>query len=264
MSLAAGCTKDKVYKIGVSQCSQDDWRKKMNDEIDREIISHEDAVVEVRSADDSSEKQIEDIRYFADNRFDIIIVSPNEAARLTPVIKEIHDRGIPVMIFDRNINGDSYTARIGVDDEGIGQAAAHYAIHLLGDDAKAIEIFGLPGSTPAEDRQPENCAKKSQCPFNGLNLTDAQKNKLKELHKAEAAKRQECKQAKQGCSRTMRTEHLAAVKAILTPEQYVSYLENIAVSGHGSWKKPGKHHRAMRATCPAASNAACPQAPASK
>ena len=113
-------------------------------------------------------------------------------------------------------------------------------------------------------RQPENCAKKSQCPFNGLNLTDAQKNKLKELHKAEAAKRQECKQAKQGCSRTMRTEHLAAVKAILTPEQYVSYLENIAVSGHGSWKKPGKHHRAMRATCPAASNAACPQAPASK
>ena len=44
-------------------------------------------------------------------------------------------------------------------------------------------------------RQPENCAKKSQCPFNGLNLTDAQKNKLKELHKAEAAKRQECKQA---------------------------------------------------------------------
>ena len=85
-------------------------------------------------------------------------------------------------------------------------------------------------------RQPENCAKKSQCPFNGLNLTDAQKNKLKELHKAEAAKRQECKQAKQGCSRTMRTEHLAAVKAILTPEQYVSYLENIAVSGHGSWK----------------------------
>ncbi len=95
MSLAAGCTKDKVYKIGVSQCSQDDWRKKMNDEIDREIISHEDAVVEVRSADDSSEKQIEDIRYFADNRFDIIIVSPNEAARLTPRDKGDTRQGYP-------------------------------------------------------------------------------------------------------------------------------------------------------------------------
>jgi len=124
----------------------------MNDEINREIISHDDATVEIRSADDSSAKQADDIRYFVDNGFDIIIVSPNEAVRLTPVIKEVYEKGIPVIIFDRNIIGDSYTARIGVDDEEIGRSAAHYAWHLLGQDAKAIEIFGLPGSTPAEDR----------------------------------------------------------------------------------------------------------------
>ena len=62
-----GCTESKVYKIGVSQCCQDDWRAKMNDEINREIMFHEGAVVEIRSADDSSVKQIEDIRYFCDN-----------------------------------------------------------------------------------------------------------------------------------------------------------------------------------------------------
>lgn len=147
-----GCNESKVYKIGVSQCSQDDWRMKMNDEINREIMFHEDAVVEIRSADDSNARQIEDIKYFVDNRFDIIIVSPNEAAALTPIIKEVYERGIPVVIFDRNINGDSYTARIGVDDAGIGRAAAHYALHLSGPGTKAIEIFGLKGSTPAEDR----------------------------------------------------------------------------------------------------------------
>lgn len=147
-----GCNDSKVYKIGVSQCSQDDWRMKMNDEINREIMFHEDAVVEIRSADDNNARQIEDIKYFVDNGFDIIIVSPNEAAALTPIIKEVYERGIPVVIFDRNINGDSYTARIGVDDEGIGRAAAHYALHLSGPGAKAIEIFGLKGSTPAEDR----------------------------------------------------------------------------------------------------------------
>lgn len=111
-----GCSESKIYKIGVSQCSQDDWRMKMNDEINREIMFHEDAVVEIRSADDSNAKQIEDINYFAENDFDIIIVSPNEAAALTPVIKKVYDRGMPVVIFDRNINGDSYTARIGVND----------------------------------------------------------------------------------------------------------------------------------------------------
>lgn len=152
VAVVSGCTESKIYKIGVSQCSQDDWRAKMNEEINREIISHDDAIVEIRSADDSSARQIEDIRYFADNGFDIIIVSPNEAVSLTPVIREVYEKGMPVIIFDRNIDGDSYTARIGVDDEGIGKAAAHYALHMLGGDARALEIQGLPGSTPAEDR----------------------------------------------------------------------------------------------------------------
>nr|WP_305152338.1 substrate-binding domain-containing protein [uncultured Duncaniella sp.] len=124
----------------------------MNDEINREIMFHEDAVVEIRSADDNNAKQIEDIRYFVDNDFDIIIVSPNEAAALTPIIKQTYENGVPIVIFDRNINGDSYTARIGVDDEGLGKSAAHYALHLLGSGAKAIEIYGLKGSTPAEGR----------------------------------------------------------------------------------------------------------------
>lgn len=149
----AGCTESKVFKIGVSQCSQDDWRTKMNDEINREIMSHDDARVEIRSADDDNEKQIEDIRYFVENDFDIIIVSPNEAAALTPVIREVYEKKhIPVIIFDRNIIGDYYTARIGVDDEGLGKSAAHYALHMSGPGTKAVEIFGLKGSTPAEGR----------------------------------------------------------------------------------------------------------------
>ncbi|MDE6368882.1 MAG: hypothetical protein K2K94_06555, partial [Muribaculaceae bacterium] len=50
--ILSGCSHDRVYKIGVSQCSDDDWREKMNDEIKREIMFHNDIVVEIRSADD--------------------------------------------------------------------------------------------------------------------------------------------------------------------------------------------------------------------
>lgn len=152
LSVMCGCTQSKIYRIGVSQCSLDDWRMKMNREIENEIMFHEDAMVEIRSADDNNEKQISDIRYFADNGFDIIIVAPNEAAALTPAIKEIYERGIPVIIFDRYIIGDCYTARIGVDNEGLGLSAARYALHLKGKGAKAIEIYGLPGSSPADGR----------------------------------------------------------------------------------------------------------------
>lgn len=150
--ISSGCNDGKVYRIGVSQCSRDDWRSKMNDEINREIMFHPGATVEIRSADDNNRKQIADLRYFADNGFDIVIVAPNEADAITPVVKEIYERGIPVIVFDRNINGDTYTARIGVDDEGIGRSAARYALQMLGTGAKAIEIYGLAGSTPAQGR----------------------------------------------------------------------------------------------------------------
>ncbi len=149
---ASGCREEKRYRIGVSQCSQDDWRAKMNDEINREIMFHPEAEVEIRSADDSNEKQIADIRYFVDNGFDIIIAAPNEADAITPVIKEVYESGIPVILFDREINGDTYTARQGVDNYGIGRAAARYAHNLVGTGGKVIEIYGLSGSTPAVQR----------------------------------------------------------------------------------------------------------------
>lgn len=150
--LTVSCRKQEPLRIGVSQCSQDDWRAKMNDEIYREIMFHPEAEVEIRSADDSNKKQIADIRYFMDNDFDIIIAAPNEADAITPIIKEAYESGLPVIVFDRNINGNSYTSYQGVDNYEIGRSAAHYARHLLGAGGKVIEIQGLKGSTPTVER----------------------------------------------------------------------------------------------------------------
>ena len=115
----------------------------MNDEILREIMFHPEAVVEIRSAEDSNDKQIADIKYFTDNHFDIIIAAPNEADAITPVIHDAYSKGIPVVIFDRNINGNSYTAYQGVDNANLGASAAHYADHLI-KGGSVIEIYGLP------------------------------------------------------------------------------------------------------------------------
>ncbi len=150
--LLCGCTEEHTYRIAVSQCSSDDWRSKMNEEIEREIMFHPDAKVEIRSANDCSARQIEDIRYFIDEGFDIIIAAPNEADSVTPIIEEAYNRGIPVIIFDRDINGESFTAYVGVDNAEIGAAAATLALHHSPDDARIIEIRGLDGSTPATDR----------------------------------------------------------------------------------------------------------------
>lgn len=146
------CHKDKVYKIGISQCSNDDWRNKMNEEIEREILMHPEAVVEIRSADDDNEKQIADLQYFANNDFDIIIVAPNEADAITLTIEQIYESGIPVVVFDRNVNGNKYTAFQGADNDQIGSFAGQYASNLLNGKGKILEIYGLKGSTPAIGR----------------------------------------------------------------------------------------------------------------
>ena len=150
--IVGGCTQKKNFKIGISQCSSDDWRNKMNEEIILESLLHDDIEIEIRSGDDDSQNQIEDLEYFVKNKFDIIVVAPNEAASLTPEIEKIYKSGIPVIIFDRNINGSSYTQRIGVNNEGLGASAADYAFNLLSDSIRALEIYGLPDSSPAEDR----------------------------------------------------------------------------------------------------------------
>lgn len=149
---AGSCHHKKTYKIGISQCSSDDWRAKMNQEIQLEALLHDDIEVEIRSAHDDSQKQIEDLEYFASKGFDVIVVAPNEAETLTPEIKKIYESGIPVIIFDRNINDTTYTQRIGVNNTGLGELAAEYAVSRIPDSLKVIEIFGLPGSTPAQER----------------------------------------------------------------------------------------------------------------
>lgn len=148
----ASCNKTDHYRLGVSQCSDDDWRKKMNGEIERELLFHPEAEVEIRSADDSNEKQIADIRYFIENGFDAIIVAPNEAEALTPVISEAYNKGIPVVVFDRNVIGRDYTAWQGADNVAIGRAAAEHALKQVGSGANVIELRGLKGSTPADER----------------------------------------------------------------------------------------------------------------
>ena len=152
MLLAVGCHNEERYKIGISQCSDDDWRRKMNGEILREMMFHPEAQVEIRSANDDNAKQIADLEYFVNNHFDIIIVAPNEAEALTPVIKNIYDKGIPVIVFDRTINGDYYTAFQGADNVGIGSAAARQALTIFPDGPSVLEVQGLSGSTPAQER----------------------------------------------------------------------------------------------------------------
>ena len=140
------------FRIGVAQCSDDSWRHKMNDEILREAMFYDGVAVEIRSAGDDNRKQAEDVRYFMDKGVDLLIISANEAAPMTPVVEEAYQKGIPVILIDRKILSDKYTAYIGADNYEIGRAVGNYIASSLQGKGNVVELTGLGGSTPAMER----------------------------------------------------------------------------------------------------------------
>ena len=147
------CTqKHTRYRIGVSQCSDDEWRHKMNNEIVREALFYDGVEVEIRTAKDNNRNQIADIKYFIDKKVDLLIVAPNEAAAITPVVEKAYRQGIPVVVIDRKILSDKYTAFVGADNYEIGKDVGQYILNRLHGKGKVLEIPGLEGSTPAMER----------------------------------------------------------------------------------------------------------------
>lgn len=151
--ILAGCQYDAPrYRIGVSQCSEDEWRSRVNQEILREAMFYDDVSVEIRTVKDDTEKQKQDIQYFIDQGIDLLIIAPNEAAPLTSILEEAYDKGIAVITFDRNILSDKYTAYVGADNYEIGKSVGNYVATVLEGKGKVVELAGLSGSTPAMDR----------------------------------------------------------------------------------------------------------------
>ena len=138
------------YRIGVSQCSDDAWRQRMNYELQRELIFHPELSLHIRQASDNSDTQCQQIDSFIAERVDLLIVSPNEAEEVKLAVSRAYDAGIPVIVADRQVSGEKWTAFIGGDNYAVGQLMAQWLLSIVpeGRPLRVLEIQGLPGSTP--------------------------------------------------------------------------------------------------------------------
>ena len=153
LSLILSCSNGKkTYVIGVSQCSEDSWRKKLNNELHDATYLHDNVVLRVVSADDDDKQQMRQINAFMDEGVDLLIVSPNQMNTVTPAIDRAYDRGIPIVLFDRKTDSGKYTAFVGADNEKIGRTIGEYIATRLGGKGTVVEIRGLEGSSPAIER----------------------------------------------------------------------------------------------------------------
>jgi len=147
------CTSEKPkYIIGISQCSEDIWRNWQNSEMKMEANFHEGVELRFAAALDNSERQIQQIDSLVENGIDLLIVAPNQIKNVTPAIDHVFEQGIPVIVFERKTDSRKYTAFMSADNYEMGRQMGEYIASVLNGKGKVIEILGLKGSSPADER----------------------------------------------------------------------------------------------------------------
>ena len=144
--------KPKKYIIGVSQCSMDAWREKLNSELRTAEYLNDSVEVRLASADDDNDSQLSQINYFIDQGVSLLIVSPNQVNTISPALERAQQKGIPVILVDRKTQSKKFTAFIGCDNYLLGKLVGDYIAQRLNGKGRIVEIRGLDDSSPAIDR----------------------------------------------------------------------------------------------------------------
>lgn len=151
--LLTGCAQQpRKYVIGVSQCSEDIWRDKLNDELKMGEYLNDSLIVKLASSNDDNVLQNKQVNQFVDEGVDLLIVSPNQLSAISKSVERAYDKGIPVILYDRKTNSDKYTAFIGCDNYTIGKSMGTFIAQQLQGKGRIVEISGLEGSSPALER----------------------------------------------------------------------------------------------------------------
>lgn len=152
LAFLASCTGGKKrYVIGVSQCSEDVWREKLNQELRVAALYYNNMDLDIASANDDVRLQTDQINRFVDKGVDLLIVAPGQVS-ISPAIDRAYEKGIPVIIFDRRTRSNKYTAYIGADNREIGASMGEYLAGALPKGGRVVELCGLSSSSPAIER----------------------------------------------------------------------------------------------------------------
>lgn len=146
-------SKNKI-NIGFSQAmSNDDWRRSMNNSMKLQASMNPEINLIFRDANYDVLTQIKHINELIADSVDVLIVSPIKSKPITAAVYKAFKAGIPVLLVDRKVEGQQYTAYIGADNIEIGRNAAKEIISSnINDSIRIIEIKGLAGSSPAKER----------------------------------------------------------------------------------------------------------------
>lgn len=91
-------------------------------------------------------KQTNDVEDLITKKVDAIVMLPMESAALTPAAEKVKTANIPLVLFDREVESDNYTALVKGDNKGGGVNAGKYIGEQLKGKGNVVIIEGVPCS----------------------------------------------------------------------------------------------------------------------
>ncbi len=140
----------KPFLVGFAQDTlANDWRKAQVLEVKKELENHPNIRFIYTDGQSDTALQAKHIEDLAAMGVDLLITSPRDKITLSPVIRKVHDQGIPVILLSRGIEGESYTTFIHPDNTSIAEAAARYLAEKLKGRGHILMLEGIPTATTA-------------------------------------------------------------------------------------------------------------------
>lgn len=106
----------------------------------------------VIDAQNDSAKQVNDVQDLLQQGVDALLINPTDSAAISTAVKSANDIGIPVITLDRSADKGKVESLVASDNIKGGEMAANYIIDQLGENAKVVELEGVPGASATRER----------------------------------------------------------------------------------------------------------------
>lgn len=133
--------------------SQDPWRQvfdaEMRDAYDKDFSKR--IKFEEQDAQDDPTKQMSVIETLMLKKPKVLLVSPVDES-LEQTLAKVYDSGVPVILLDRGVPGEKFTAYIGGDNVEIGRQAGEFMAKKLNGKGTVLMIQGTAAADPTKHR----------------------------------------------------------------------------------------------------------------
>lgn len=117
-----------------------------------ELAKENGTTIKVVDAQDDTAKQSNDIDDLIQQKVDVLLINPVDSAAIVPAVESANNANIPVIAIDRSSDGGTLLTTVASNNEEGGKMAAEFILEKLGENAKVVELEGIPGASATRER----------------------------------------------------------------------------------------------------------------